>query len=283
LNNKAIFLDTSIQIARFFQGSDIKKVIENRISKFETPTTSLIVKQEFKRRVLREAIYLLSTFERFKSYSKVRRWVEDNLPSQQARKRTICLNLLSTIGEIDGVKETDEEISKRSIVYLRALIKYGLEDFEQSVKNYIQASNCACGKAPVIYRNIGLNIGVEKCSKINGECGIKIFLLENIDQLKRIANKIETILSSGRTDKLSRTLLFINSFLENPDEVEKLNPCTIVGDLLIALESKNIFNFYTLNGKESKTLCSCLHQNLYIRPRNYNQDDILFAAELVES
>ena len=47
-----------------------------------------------------------------------------------------------------------------------------------------------------------------------------------------------------------------------------------MGDLLIALESKDIKNFYTQNYKESDFLTEVLNQTLIIRSNNYAKDDI---------
>ena len=47
-----VFLDTSIQIARFVHDKEKKRQIEARIKTFSASTTSIIVKQEFKRRLL---------------------------------------------------------------------------------------------------------------------------------------------------------------------------------------------------------------------------------------
>jgi len=60
MKGSAIFLDTSIQIARFFREKRMKNRIEERLSNYDMVVSSSIVLQEFKRRVLSEALYLLN-------------------------------------------------------------------------------------------------------------------------------------------------------------------------------------------------------------------------------
>src|SRR5438270_523591 len=57
--NQPIFLDTSILIARLVHSTEKKQSIERRLAKHSQKVTSLVVRQEFKRRLLREVEYLL--------------------------------------------------------------------------------------------------------------------------------------------------------------------------------------------------------------------------------
>ncbi len=81
----AVFLDTSIQIARIVHNEEIKVRIAWRISQYDLTVSSEVVKQEFKRRLLKEAQYLLNQLNRLTSLQKVMRHVIDNLPPQQNR------------------------------------------------------------------------------------------------------------------------------------------------------------------------------------------------------
>jgi hypothetical protein len=81
----AVFLDTSIQIARFVHGPETKRRIRERIDQYDLSITGEVVKQEFKRRLLKEAQYLLNLFDRFGSFQRVWRHVLDVLPPQGQR------------------------------------------------------------------------------------------------------------------------------------------------------------------------------------------------------
>jgi len=93
----AVFLDTSIQIARVVHSPETKERVAACVNGFEQSVTSDVVRQEFKRRLLKEAQYLLNQLNKRQSYAKVLRHITDVLPPQQGRKRNICLELLETI------------------------------------------------------------------------------------------------------------------------------------------------------------------------------------------
>ena len=59
-----VFLDTSIQIARLVHGPQTKAGIRQRLARHERVFTGLVVRQEFKRRLLKEAEYLLRLLHR---------------------------------------------------------------------------------------------------------------------------------------------------------------------------------------------------------------------------
>ncbi len=96
-STSAVFLDTSIQIARFVHGPNAKQRIRDCLSRFRFVATGLVVRQEFKRRLLREAKYLLEQTQST--------WVFRPSSSScllkanfvHARKRNICLEVLSSV------------------------------------------------------------------------------------------------------------------------------------------------------------------------------------------
>ena len=69
----AVFVDSSIQIAKAIRERPMKEQIANWLAHHGPPVTGLAALQEFKRRVLREVAYLLAKL-----------------------KKTIVINLLST-------------------------------------------------------------------------------------------------------------------------------------------------------------------------------------------
>jgi len=56
----ALFLDTSIQIARFVHSRETKDKINERIKQYTLVVSSEVVLQEFKRRLLKEAQYRMA-------------------------------------------------------------------------------------------------------------------------------------------------------------------------------------------------------------------------------
>jgi hypothetical protein len=272
----AMFLDTSIVIARAVHSPEMKARINERLKAYNTLVSSLIVKQEFKRRMLKEAQYLLKQLNDKGSYGRVLRHVTDVLPPQQARKRTICLQMLVTIFE----GATDEELTERAQRYLRQLMRVGLSDFINSVDHIVWQSGCACSNYPVAeevpYKRY--NLGPEKCSRVASHCGITAFLSdERLPQMKAILDYLKAMPLAEKSSEIQGTEAFLEIALANPEKVSLSNPCLTVGDLLIALESAGIGFFYTLNREESQHFCLVLKQSLIVRPKNPKHEDVIYA------
>jgi hypothetical protein len=268
-NSTAAFVDTSIQIARLIHSPETRQEIDNRLQSFELITTGLIVRQEFKRRLLKDARYLLELFQKYQSFAKVQRHIVDVLTPHQRRKQRISLELLTTIFEDDS----DVDLTRRATLLLEGLLRDGLYEFEESVGHIVEKSQCGCARQDIRRRGKRYDFGEEKCSKV-AECGIAEFLESRRPQIQRILARLQAISAGELTDELARAAEFIRSFLDSSTRIRNRDPCKTVGDLLIALESVGVPTFYTMNGKESQHLCRALEQDLVVRPANSSKSDI---------
>ena len=268
-----IFIDTSIAIAAMIHSSDTKKRIAERIRLHSGSVTSLIVKQEFKRRLLKEAQYLLNQLNSKGSFRKVLRHVSDILPPQQERKRNICLDMMLTVFE----QAEDAELTERAKKYLRALLRTGLREFEERFNSIVWASGCACSTQPVVEREKyrRYDFGEERCSKTRGACGVIDFLQSKRSEMERVLQYLRSIRPDKKTIELQRSESFIMKVVADCSMATNLDPCLSMGDLMIALESMGIPVFYTLNGKESQHLCRALGQSLVVRKKNPEHEDVV--------
>jgi hypothetical protein len=272
----AIFTDTSIHIARLLREPEMKKIIKQRLTSYDLVVSSSVVVQEFKRRVLPEAIYLMiNQLNHRGSYQKVRRHVTI-LPDEWKRKRQICFGMLDKIFETVG-KTDDSELTERAKRYLHTLIKHGVKYFQSKVDHVIPGTNCYLSKLPVkVKKPYKKYEPIEtKCSKVSPLCPIVDFLKEKIELCKQLLGHLSNL--PNKTKELESTLEFLRGFVTNPDAVHEKDPCYCVGDLLIALESYNIPDFYTMNYKESKVFCDILDQNLIVRPNNPDKPDEIYS------
>jgi hypothetical protein len=164
VKGNAIFLDTSIQIARVIHSPATKQRIKERIQKYSISTTSEVVRQEFKRRLLKEAKYLLEQLNRRGSFQEVSYHVE-RLPEfkQHKRKRHICLQMLFTL--FDGA--SDEERTERAKLWLHYLLTLGLGEFDDQVDQVLKAAGCACSRIPIreIKPFARYEFGTDRCSE----------------------------------------------------------------------------------------------------------------------
>jgi hypothetical protein len=272
ISGTAVFLDTSIQIARFVHAEETKQRIRDRLSHYSITLTGEIVRQEFKRRLLREAKYLLELVDKHNSLEDVYHRIL-RLPRQQQPKQKICLLVFSNVFK----DQSQAERVERFKLYLHHLLTAGISDFEESVTHVVKESNCYCAKTPIEEkkRYKRYEFGTYQCSRTpRGSCGIVRFIQERLPQMKAILARLQTIPAEKKSPQLQEAEKFINKVLENPDAATSMDPCHKFGDLMIALESMNATAFYTLNGKESQHLCRVLNQDLIVRPLNPEHEDV---------
>jgi hypothetical protein len=260
-------------IARTVHAPEMKRRIAERLEHHSQAVSSLVVKQEYKRRLLKEARYLLDLLNEKGSFQRVRRHVTGVLPRQMERKRNICLDILDTIFE----EASDTELTERARRYLRTLLRCGLNDFDNTVDYVLWQSGCACANYPVVekVRYKRYEFGPERCEEVATRCGVSAFMEDHGQEIKRIIDYLEAIPANKKSDEIKKAEEFIRAILKDSTDINALNPCLTVGDLLIALESFGLDYFYTLNGKESQYLCRALKQSLIVRPKNPDRDDRL--------
>lgn len=267
-----IFLDTSIIIARILHGPDTERRISDRVLAYNATVTGLIVRQEYKRRVLKDAAYLLSQLNDKGSVSRAMQHVNNVLPPRHRRKATICLNLVALFPDA-----TEPERTERAIRQLRALLKTGMAQFDSSVNRVLRDSGCVCALAPVVEKKpySQYDFGTDLCSKLQSSCPISDFVEATSVQARAILDYLQGLAEDKKTNELQRAEAFLTRVLANPEVTSTEDPCKRVGDVLIALESAHVQHFYTLNGKESQHLCKALGQCLVVRPTNPEKNDVV--------
>jgi hypothetical protein len=277
----AVFLDTSIQIARFVHDKQIKDRISRRIAPYDLRVTSLVVRQEFRRRLLEEANWCLNQLNhptKPKTFEGLMRYIADHIPQAQIRQKRIRLQILMTIQKGPGNDRTER--AKR---YLRTLLRTGLSVFEDEIDHIVRDVDCACASYPVVEKKAykRYEFGPDKCSECDRKCGVQSFLAAREDKLIDILERLKglpngkKVKADGTKTELGKIEDFIAAFLASPACARERNPCLTVGDLLIALESESIPDFYTINAKESRFLCRWMRQTLIVRKTFPAHEDII--------
>lgn len=267
-----VFVDTSIQIARKVHGKETKRSIADRLKRPRYSVTGEVVKQEFKRRLLGEAKYLLNLISRFKTIEIVQAWVNNSLPPQLARKRNICLDMLATIFHGEG----EPDLTDRAKSYLRTLLKHGMDQFEREVDSVVREVGCMCSRVPVIEKKPyeDYDLGKDRCTKAGSACGVASLLQARQADASRILADLKALPEAHKTGELRRIEEYLDRYLSDPDRAAEGDPCLKVGDLLIALESAGVATFYTMNYRESQVLCRSMGQTLIYRPPNFTRAEV---------
>jgi hypothetical protein len=241
---------------------------------YDINASSAVVRQEFKRRLLKEAKYLMDQLNRRGSFHEVYYHVE-RLPElyKLKRKRHICLQTLGFLFD----DSTDLDLTERLRLRLHFLLTQGLKSFDKQTDQVIDASGCACNRMPIRVKKpfVSDEFGTDKCSETGNLCGIGAYLKSQKATLIKLYEHLKCIPESTKTDEIRRSEAFLERVLTDPGSAQAENPCLTVGDLLIALESNGIPTFYTLNEKESRFFCHALDQELIVRPVDPLKDDII--------
>jgi hypothetical protein len=273
MKGTAVFLDTSIQIARIVHSPLEKRKIAERISEYDITASSVVVRQEFKRRLLKEAKYLIDQLNRRGSFHEVFYHVEGLPALYHNRKRHICLQMLGSLFE----NASDRDLTERLKLRLHFLLTLGLKQFDKQVDQVLTSLECGCNKIPIRVKKefASYEFGTDKCSEAGDRCGILAYLIGRRETLTDIYKYLKSKHASMKTEELLRSEAFLERILIDPSIAQSQNPCLTVGDLLIAIESSGIPTFYTLNQKESQFFCDALGQELIVRPIDPLQDDII--------
>lgn len=272
---RAIFMDTSIIIGQLFHSPAMRDRIEFQLARHKSRVTSSVVRQEFRRRVIKEARYLLGLLENTESFESTMRHVHDRLPPASDRKRRICMQILMTIQE----DQTDSDKLDRAKSQMRMLLHHGLRQFNALADKVIDGASCACSQQPVARPKRGeYDLGTEKCSETSG-CGLDACLgVQSQEAVVAVHEHLIQLPAPDKTSEIQRGEDFLNDTNRGRNNPARHDPCLKVGDLLIAIESKDVPTFYTMNWKESRHYCMALRQTLIVRRQNPELADEIYPA-----
>ncbi len=268
-----VFIDSSIQIAKAIREYPMRARVTSWLSRHGQAVTGLAALQEFKRRVLRDVAYLLAKLAKTGSYQVTLNYVTSVLPKQLARKQRICLPLLHRI--LDGC--SDQELTERARLYLRTLLVTGEDQFIREWPFVDRSLDCYWAKFPIRERKryLDYDFGDTRCSKSHGRCEVGAGISAKIETCRRLLEFLRGLPPQRITKELQNARDILERIVDAGDLGNILNEdlCLKAGDLLLALDSQQIPDFYTMNYRESQAYCDFFGQNLTIRPNNPAEDE----------
>ncbi len=263
----AIFIDTSVQLLRFIGSRDIKAQVNSRLSGYGFSVTSLVVRQEFKRRFLTDVRYVRTALEKNDfDPTETLRYINAKLSiPHNRRKLSICLNILASTG-FNGHNFPD--MGEKCHLMLSRWEEFGLDLFDASVGQVVMYSGCGCG--------VSTKLGPTKCGVIK-TCKINDFIRSRQVQAECILNFLKSATSPTKTAEIQKAEATLDRWLLAGNLPDSDNPCLTVGDLVIALESDGIPAFYTQNARESQFFCNAQEQTMIVQRED--GDEVRFAAD----
>lgn len=261
-NLNIVYLDTSILIAIFVHPSEIKSHIRSLLTGYDMRLTGLVAMQEFSRRLLKEAKYLLEQLNSKGSYQKVLSHLQF-LPAQSQRKFKICFSTLVNYFPDDS----DSDRTDRMKLFLEELLESGTEELlSNCVDSVVRGVGCASACQKIKRKGSTFQFPNDKC-ELHIQCGVGDFLKTCMARVP-LTRFLEAN-SHQLTSELQAGLKALQQLEKNDCAgASSLNPCLKFGDVLISLESRTASTFMTMNYKESVLLCEESGQKLIICPVN---------------
>ncbi len=250
----------------------MKASIAAGLNRYSLRVSGSIPLVEFKNRVLRDVAYILGKLNKTRSYQATFAHIANVLPPRMQRKQRMCVMVLQNV----LLGATDAELTERAILYCRTLLAYGSAEFERELDTLVPGVECYWAKVPVrekrryaVYDFVG-----KRCSRTKGLCRIGEALKARERQCRELLEFLEGLPSDRMTPELDRSREFLRTIIDRDfRDVEAEDPCLKVGDLLIALESANVQDFYTMNYRESQAFCDFFGQTVAVRPNDPAQQD----------
>jgi hypothetical protein len=266
----AVFVDTSIHIARALRAPAMRNRIESWLARYSLRISGSIARVEFRNRVLRDIDYLLTKLNQTRSYGATLRYVHEVLPRAMERKRRICVFALHRL--LPGsAPRSDAELTERARRYCRLLLVFGETGLSTSIDRFEAGVGCRQATESIQERRPYRSYVFphRACARPSLPCGIANALGQEMDLCRRLLAGLRLVPPEQVTTELLRSRDFLERVVEHDGvDMEAVNPCTTVGDLLLAIESAGVSDVYTMNWRESRFFCDVLDQDVAVRPNN---------------
>lgn len=262
-SNENLFLDTTIQIDRFTSPREKKEKLDEILTQAISLCTSTYVKMEYRRSLIQDLVFLYND-----ALSDVTHLGEvilriNRLPPLQQRRIS---RMLASLVNFFFDKETDvlESLGKEHIeilrFWLRQRITYALKDFGDSIESIINKTDCYNAKTTPLLKGEKFDNRTIHCKPSNRKCKIVEFFLENIDEFKKIYQKLSTL--PKLDEEQERMKMILEKALKHPMNMADYRNCWRCADSIIALECPENVLLFTTNRKHFEPICEEIGREL---------------------
>jgi len=263
-----LFLDTSIHCSKL-KGPLFRERISDLFRLFQWKSTSTYTKVEFGNVVLAQAEYFVRKLDEFSSLEKTKDYIGNVLPHRHhPTKVTWSFNLLNAYGEDDA------ECTERARLYLRSLMKLGVDFVEKLCDRPLaDGTGCYWAKRGVHKRRDGRLVWrTPVCKRRNPRCCLDKFFLENQTIFKQIKDSIDALADEAKSAQLRDFSDVIGQALDDPQMLlDYRSGCKRLADAIIAVDSLAYQSMFSQNRAESELLTTILGQAFYYLPPDPNK------------
>jgi len=261
MTNKALFLDTSIQISRKSWDEEELKKINEMINNYIFPTTSSYVKLEFKQSHIQDLVYLHRNLVMEQSFAHIFLKIH-KLNAHPGHKRKLSNMSEALAGFFTETKSftsdgnLDKELAEKIVLYLEIVIEQIWDWFDNSVKYVSDFTGCIRAKEPPKKKTLVYDATIKKCKSRKIYCKLNTFFKDREEDFKKILSQIRQLDDSkkNKPEELNNIASVIEEGLKNPDKLCDRSLCQKLGDALIAVEASHFKELFTKDIDQSEII-----------------------------
>lgn len=165
--------------------------------------------------------------------------------------------LMNLLGGADYPINPWSEARRQLVTYLDAQIEVSWEEFRGSIDNIFNDFECTRATEPPTDDGERWSASVPHCTEANTTCIVVNYMKTHVDDLKRLFETLTLLDPTLMTEELRRIRKVAAETIKNTYPW-KGTTCRLVGDLLIALQSKSGKVLISSNYKEHAQMCTPL-------------------------
>lgn len=268
-----LFIETTIPISKVLDNNKTftSDLIDNIITGFESVESSSYVQMEYKRRFIRDIVYLnnMCWEDDVADVGDVHKRLSalSSAPQQQ-RKLSITLSALALFFKEDKMSASDvlvdKNILERMRIYFNIIVSELSEYFENNYDCLHNQTNCFLSQLkPVSDAKCEgqFRFKIPYCKRSEKKCSIDEFIQKNVSNIENILTKLKDLDNVDEEQKKSMEIL--EMALRDKDVMLEYKNCWKCGDIIIALECPEDAMLMTTNIKHYSILCDSLNKNYY--------------------
>jgi len=233
-------------VSKNFENENVKRKIHKALENFLKVTSTYVV-MEFKRRVLKDLMYLHSILLEEQSVGDAQRRLANI--SRSKRQLKMCFFIFAKIADMSN--------QDRDMVLLRLenMIRLFESLYLHDVKIYESGTKCELVNRKPIKTDVGSYDFSPpwSCTRRILQCYIEDFLKQNHRQIKSLSACLPKDSAWKNHTRLLKKILGDTSFARG-------NNCMTLGDTIIALDAPDNAVIYSTNKKDFGPICRCLNR-----------------------
>lgn len=252
-NQQQWLVDTDIQIHSLIGDKSVVDAVISLKNQHSPCALSAFSKVEFKGNVIQD---LCLVVRKIKDSDSIAEAVQRILATG-GRKTSRMFALLCQHFEMDFTRPWTQ-VQGQLMTILDSELFVLWKKFTNGITNILDEFNCSRAKEEPVFQGNVRNTSIPRCRLDNTNCSIRQFFNHHLDELKELNRYLSNIPTGELTSELKVIVDVIEETITQGDFPWHGTTCRRIGDLLIALQSKQCEGLISSNKKEHALMHSSL-------------------------